>query len=80
MGSSYRVYKPIQTEYKCLVCHGGQDSISPDVKKMIKDKYPKDMATGILRVGRPFRGCQIVCPEGFPQKGGHLKGLSNNKA
>jgi hypothetical protein len=58
MGNSYRVYKPIKMEAKCIVCHGSSDKISPKVMAMIKHDYPKDMATG-FNVG-DFRGVVIA--------------------
>jgi len=42
---------------------------------MIKDKYPKDMATWVGRVGRTFRGLANLVARRFPKKEGHLKGL-----
>jgi hypothetical protein len=58
MGNTYRVYKPIRVEAKCIVCHGSKDQISPKVLQMINKKYPKDMATG-FRVG-DFRGAVVA--------------------
>jgi len=46
MGSTYRVYKPLRVEGRCLACHGDEGRFSKQVKQMIKDKYPNDMATG----------------------------------
>jgi len=46
MGSTYRVYKPLRIETRCLACHGDENRMSKQVKQMIKEKYPEDMATG----------------------------------
>jgi|GEM_PF-321668 len=58
MGNTYRVYKPIKMESRCLICHGSKEQISPKVVKMIEKRYPKDMATG-FKVG-DFRGVVIA--------------------
>jgi len=39
-----RVYKPLVTQKVCLKCHGS--NISPEISKIIKEKYPQDQATG----------------------------------
>lgn len=44
--SSYRIYKPLMIQPVCLKCHGDENKISSDIKKVIIDKYPQDMATG----------------------------------
>ncbi len=39
-----RVYKPLVTQKVCLKCHGS--NISPEIARIIKEKYPDDQATG----------------------------------
>lgn len=41
-----RYVKPILVEAPCLNCHGSKSQISKDVAEVIKQKYPKDKATG----------------------------------
>ena len=36
----------MKTEVLCLLCHGTQDAISPEVKLKLKELYPKDRAVG----------------------------------
>jgi len=55
-GNHYRVYKPLQTEKACLICHGS--NISPKIKSMILKKYPTDLATG-FKLGE-FRGAVVA--------------------
>ncbi len=43
-GNKVQFYYPIQTNTKCLQCHGTQ--IKPDVQKQILKLYPKDLAVG----------------------------------
>jgi len=43
---SYRVYKPLTIKPVCLKCHGDENKVSTDIKKVIVEKYPQDMATG----------------------------------
>lgn len=38
--------KPILVQAPCLSCHGSLDQIGPEVKDVIKKKYPNDKATG----------------------------------
>ena len=46
-GITYVVYlKPIMVQAPCLSCHGSLDQIGPEVKDVIKKKYPNDKATG----------------------------------
>ena len=58
MGDKYRVYKGIPTQKTCLICHGSEDTIKPEVLKIIKQKYPKDMATGFVE--GEFRGAVVA--------------------
>lgn len=45
-GSVARVIKPIAIEATCLTCHGDPASIQEDIKNILKERYPKDQATG----------------------------------
>jgi cytochrome c2 len=46
-GDGYRFYGPITTNAMCLQCHGNIDNdISPETTQKIKERYPKDEATG----------------------------------
>lgn len=58
LGDHYRVYKPIKMEQPCLVCHGDVNEMEPQVVKMIKEKYPKDMATDFIE--GEFRGTVVA--------------------
>jgi len=57
MGSTYRVYKPLKMKSSCLLCHGSTTQISPKVLKIIRTKYPHDLATG-FKLGE-FRGAVV---------------------
>lgn len=41
-----RYLKPIQTAELCLACHGPADSLAPEVRDVIAQRYPDDAATG----------------------------------
>jgi len=57
--NSYKVYKPIFIKKKvCLVCHGTEQAIDKNAYKIIKEKYPKDMA--IDYKDGDFRGAFIA--------------------
>lgn len=43
---SFRYMKPIITGKTCLQCHGNPEQIKPEVKKILKEKYPHDTALG----------------------------------
>lgn len=43
---SIRYLKPIIMQAPCLNCHGPVESIMPDVKEIISQKYPDDKAHG----------------------------------
>jgi len=58
MGDKYRVYKPLKTKAKCLLCHGDINQMSPKVLQIIKTKYPHDLATG-FKLGE-FRGAVVA--------------------
>jgi hypothetical protein len=43
----YLLYmRPLITKKFCLKCHGNPEQISTEIGKLIKEKYPKDKATG----------------------------------
>jgi len=58
MGDKYRVYKGLPTQKPCLICHAHEDAIKPKVLKIIKQRYPKDMATGFVE--GEFRGVVVA--------------------
>jgi hypothetical protein len=37
---------PIKLQVQCLMCHGPDEQISPDVKTQLQKSYPADQATG----------------------------------
>lgn len=41
-----QVLMPIRVEGACLACHGAPDGIDPEVKALLSEKYPNDVATG----------------------------------
>lgn len=45
-GKFYRYMKAIPVQDVCLKCHGGDDTIAPNVKDALKADYPHDKATG----------------------------------
>ena len=56
MGDHYRVYKALTIKQPCLICHG--QNISPDLRKILDKRYPKDMATN-FKLGE-FRGAVVA--------------------
>jgi hypothetical protein len=44
--TTYRYLQAIQTQQVCLVCHGDKDNLSDQVKQVLAEKYPGDLATG----------------------------------
>jgi hypothetical protein len=46
LGDRVGVMKPIGTIELCTRCHGGRDSLAPDVLDALQAFYPKDQATG----------------------------------
>jgi hypothetical protein len=56
MPTHYRVYKALETKKPCLACHG--TNISKELKEMIIQKYPTDMATN-FKLG-DFRGVVVA--------------------
>ena len=58
MSDHYRVYKALPSKPACLLCHGDVETISPKILKMIKETYPKDLATGFKL--NEFRGTVVA--------------------
>jgi hypothetical protein len=47
VGDKTKVMKPIRIPNEmCLSCHGDLNTISPEVKEVLKKEYPQDRATG----------------------------------
>ena len=42
----FRYAKGLKTAKECLLCHVNNDNITAEVKEKLKEKYPKDSATG----------------------------------
>jgi predicted CXXCH cytochrome family protein len=59
--NGYRYYAPIKVGLLCLSCHGPHDSLGPEVRAILDDRYPEDKAVnyslgelrGVLRVFIP---------------------------
>jgi len=57
----YRYYEPLRVMPMCVQCHGPADSIAPDVRAVIAERYPEDRAMdympgdfrGLIRVSLP---------------------------
>lgn len=60
-GRFFRYLKAIPMAQPCLVCHGPVDSISPAVKSMIAQDYPRDPATG-YSIGQVRGGVTVKLP------------------
>jgi hypothetical protein len=43
-GGVARVLRPIAVEGPCLACHGPRDSLSPEVRALLSERYPDDEA------------------------------------
>lgn len=41
-----RYLKPIMVQAECLSCHGSDNEITPEAKKLISQEYPRDKAVG----------------------------------
>lgn len=50
----FRYYEPLRVVDLCVQCHGPVDSIAPDVRAVIAERYPEDRATGYT--SGDFRG------------------------
>lgn len=44
--TTYRHIKAIKTQEVCLVCHGPRENLSDEIKQVLAEKYPDDLATG----------------------------------
>lgn len=45
-GGEPRFYRVLRTAPMCLQCHGAEDGIAPEVRQVLRDRYPDDRATG----------------------------------
>lgn len=45
-GKYFRYMKAIGVKPMCLACHGPEDRIAPAVRKILRERYPHDKATG----------------------------------
>lgn len=45
-GRYFRYMKAIGVKPQCLACHGPEDRIEPAIRKILKERYPHDKATG----------------------------------
>lgn len=54
MGDNYRVYKALPVHKPCLICHGDVKTMSASMLKIIKEKYPNDLAVDFKE--HDFRG------------------------
>jgi len=57
-GKYLHYFKPILVQPMCLSCHGEYSSIPEDVRKFLKEKYPKDKAFGYK--SGDFRGAVSI--------------------
>jgi hypothetical protein len=46
LGPKVGVLRPIAQRPMCAACHGPEDSISPEVRAALRDRYPRDRAVG----------------------------------
>ena len=46
LGSRVGVLRPVREQAICLSCHGPVESLRPDVRARLADRYPADRATG----------------------------------
>lgn len=46
VGDRARVVRPIAMEGMCLTCHGPPEGIAPEVRAVLRERYPEDQATG----------------------------------
>jgi len=45
-GMFFRYMKAIGVKSQCIACHGPEDRIKPEVREILKERYPHDKATG----------------------------------
>jgi len=53
-----RFMRPIAVADRCLACHGPVEGLSPEVRRLLAEKYPRDRATGFAT--GDFRGAVSV--------------------
>lgn len=41
-----RYMRPIVVQEICLTCHGDPDGIDPEVRRLLRERYPEDLAVG----------------------------------
>ena len=41
-----RYLRPILVEPACLLCHGAEEELDPEVRRRLAERYPEDRATG----------------------------------
>jgi len=64
-----RYYRPLFMGEVCLGCHGDLDTIDPQVRRVLSERYPGDLATG-YEAGA-FRGLvRVSMPETLVEPGG----------
>ncbi len=64
-----RYYKPLFVGELCLGCHGDPESMDPQVRRILSERYPEDLATG-YEVGA-FRGLvRVSVPVTMVELGG----------
>lgn len=45
-GKVARVLRPIAVEGPCLNCHGPEQALAPEIRKVLEERYPEDQAKG----------------------------------
>jgi hypothetical protein len=51
---SYRFYRTLRTAPMCLSCHGDEENLDVEVRRLLEERYPDDRATGYTE--GEFRG------------------------
>ena len=57
-GDDITVIAPIRIGSKCVVCHGDEKFVTPEVMEKIKHHYPEDKATGYKE--KDLRGAWVI--------------------
>jgi hypothetical protein len=52
--TEYRYYEPLFVGEPCLQCHGAPERLTPEVRAILEERYPGDLATGYA--AGDFRG------------------------
>lgn len=52
--TEYRYYEPLYVGEPCLQCHGNPERLAPEVRAILDERYPADLATGYA--AGDFRG------------------------